>query len=116
MPGEQLKDTNGEETLGGGGGGSSSNGQGDVGRNAAGHATSSGSSTGASTKAKKKRKTKRIPGPVKNPRPFKHVKIRNDRCKKVRKFLGRQRSFTGLPIPNILSQALTRREVSLKCN
>ena len=115
MPGEQPKDTNGEETLEGVGGGSPSHGQEDVGRNAAGPATS-GPSTGASNKAKKKRKTKRIPGPVKKPRPFKHVKILTDRCIKVRRFLGRQKSFTGLTIPNILSQALTRREVSLEWN
>ena len=110
MPGEQPKDTN-VVVPSGVVAGSSSNGQEDVGRNAAGQATA-----GPSTKPKKKRKTKRIPGPVKKPRPFKHVKILTDRCIKVRRFLGRQKSFTGLTIPNILSQALTRREVSLEWN
>ena len=110
MPGEQPKDTN-VVVPSGVVAGSSSNGQEDVGRNAAGQATA-----GPSTKPKRKRKTKRIPGPVKKPRPFKHVKILTDRCIKVRRFLGRQKSFTGLTIPNILSQALTRREVSLEWN
>ena len=107
MPGEKSENINGEEMLGGGGSPLISNGEEDMGSNEVSRASSS-SSPSLAAKTKKVRNTKCLQGP----RPIaKHVKIRTDRCKRIRKFLGRQRSVTGLPIANVLSQSMSRREV-----
>ena len=49
-------------------------------------------------------------------RPFygqlKNVKMRKERCQKIRKFLVQQSKNTGLTIGYILSQSISQREVS----
>ena len=113
MPGEKSKNILGE--LGGEGDSPPliSSDEEDKQPNQAARASST-SSPSVAAKTKKQRNTKRLPGPRKTPKSNKHVKIRTDRCKKIRRFFGKQRSATGLPIENVLSQSLTRREVRLK--
>lgn len=107
-----------EEMLGGGSGGSPpgspliSSEEEDIEPNEVARACSSSSpSVVAKTKKARKRNTESLKGSRPFTKRYKYAKIHTDRCQRMIRFLKQQSRLTGLPIANIVSQSLSRRQV-----
>ena len=66
----------------------------------------------AGTEIIRSRKRKRPKGARPIAKSYKYTKIHKDRCEGIRRFLEKQRKMTGLSIAHVLSQSLSRPEVS----
>ena len=74
-----------------------------------------GESSSSSVSAKKKlRKTKCHRGPKPFAKRYKYAKICTERCERILRFFKHQSRLTGIPVTNLVSQSLSRRQVRIE--
>ena len=74
-----------------------------------------GESSSSSVSAKKKlRKTKCHQSPKPFAKRYKYAKICTERCERILRFFKHQSRLTGIPVTNLVSQSLSRRQVRIE--